>query len=950
MTITTWIETPARGRHGGPIRAGQWAVTVLGTHPIAEGQQVWLELRVDGQWVGRLPAFWQENRGGNSYWHVPIPPQNVAARLQYWAVVRTEADGELMSGPDDVQSAAQEAIVRPNLPDQTGPVDPVDWGPEGLVGNGHIVARVDRFGATYDLYFPTVGLHSNVRPAAGDLPQSRTHFRQIVGGLAVGGRLDWFTEPTRWKARQRYRGATNTLVTELSWRHGPIQVVVSDLAICGTDFPCSREGQRSPGQYLKRFRILNRGPQGSSALFGLFVHAEVNGGIGEPRLIWIDEDDALLACNRGHSHSNQKLARNATIEFAIAMDRHGEVHCEPTSPNEAMLLRWVELPAGQPVVIDAIVSGAFTGWRGDAGTYQHWLQPALAWFHESDPDQLEQATAATWEQFLEPVPRLTVPSRSDRAGRDAGPPQSGSTTTRPPCEILRRAVLAAALHVDREFGAVTSGYDRGISAYCWPRDAIYTALALGRVGHHEIAQRVFAWLDQVRDHNRIYKYWFQKYSIDGIPEWESPAIDQSALIAWGLERHYRRTGDPEFLETFWPMVKQSAQASLAEPGHPGLRWLAPLRLVSSAGLWDTRFGAYCTSNAAVVAGLRAACRIAEVLGFEEAARPWASRAEVIWNEGILASFDPADPEQPGLFDPTTGRFLEARRISTRRGIWAEETALLQEANLALDIALLALQTPLNLLPAADPRIRRTAEAILQANGDPGRDPRRGGLVRWLADPEHPEDPPTSEQDRPELSSLATLWMARYLFQLGRETGQADCWDRAWRLLEVVLDRLGPLGLLLRPSPFDPTEGAARVHPDPAAWGLHASLIETFMEIHRLDYDAPDRTIQLDPILPPGWPHVGIDHQLPCGRLKVRLERRVLGRPHYDLLVHGTLENAVTLEAAVTCPDLDALHHWEPATQTTPPPERPQRFQADARRLTWTTALPAGAIDLRWAWS
>ena len=30
-------------------------------------------------------------------------------------------------------------------------------------------------------------------------------------------------------------------------------------------------------------------------------------------------------------------------------------------------------------------------------------------------------------------------------------------------------------------------------------------------------------------------------------EWETPAVDQTALIPWGLERHYHRTADLAFV-------------------------------------------------------------------------------------------------------------------------------------------------------------------------------------------------------------------------------------------------------------------------------------------------------------------------------------------------------------------------------------------------------------------
>ena len=56
---------------------------------------------------------------------------------------------------------------------------------------------------------------------------------------------------------------------------------------------------------------------------------------------------------------------------------------------------------------------------------------------------------------------------------------------------------------------------------------------------------MFEWLPRVRGHSRPFAYWFQKYTIDGWPEWETPAVDQTAMIPWGLERHYRRTGDAD---------------------------------------------------------------------------------------------------------------------------------------------------------------------------------------------------------------------------------------------------------------------------------------------------------------------------------------------------------------------------------------------------------------------
>ena len=142
-----------------------------------------------------------------------------------------------------------------------------------------------------------------------------------------------------------------------------------------------------------------------------------------------------------------------------------------------------------------------------------------------------------------------------------------------------------------------------------------------RLGHPAIGRGVYQWLNKVRQRHRPFLYWFQKYSIDGVPEWETPAVDQTALIPWGLERHYRRTGDLDLVAAVWPMIEQAAAVCEGESGgHPGLKMLEDLNLISSAGSGDQLFGAFLYSNACVVAGLRAAARLADSTGDDRIGR------------------------------------------------------------------------------------------------------------------------------------------------------------------------------------------------------------------------------------------------------------------------------------------------------------------------------------------
>ncbi len=910
---STWIEAAAKGRNGGPVRAGGWAAVVLGTHPIEDGQEVWLEVTANDVPLGPLPAYWIENKGVNSYWHVPVPPQGVGARLRYRPAARAR-------GVEPVTGPFQETVVRPNLPDRTESAEIVAVGPEGLIGNRMMTVRIDGRGSCQDVYFPTVGLHSDVRPAEGDLPQSRSHFRAIVGGLAIRRRLDWFTERLAWQVFQHYQGATNLLVTELTWRRGPVRVLITDLVAMGAVLPRTAGGTESPGQYLKRFRIINDGMEDFDALFGLFVRTEINGGVGEPGLSWHDGVHALLATNRGHGHVDRKLARDSTVEFAIAMDHQGPVECEPTGDKEALLHRPIRLPAGKSVTVDVLVSGAFTGWRGDPGTFQHWLGPALEWFRSVDLDDVEQATAQEWDAFIEPGPNVHFPRPSYAVS-------------------LRRSTLAAAMHADARWGAIASGFDRGLSAYCWPRSALWTGGAFERIGHAAIGRKVFQWLAGVKGQKGPYSYWFQKYTIDGLPEWETPAVDQTAMIPWRLEQHYERTGDLDFVASCWPMVERAAAVCAGNSGHPGLRFLDDLSLVSSAGIWDSRFGAFLYSNTCVVAGLRSAARLAKAIGREESSPAWSDLADRIWHEGILR--EPVEDRRgPGMVDPDSGRFFDARRLSTLRGVWTDRPEYLLEHSAALDVSLLGPVVPFGLLDAGDARIRRCAEGLFRHNLYAGES---NLLTLWSADPARPTaDSVPSEGHKLDLSPLASLWMARYLLQLGRETGEGRHWNLAVSMLDGILARLGSLGLVVRPAPR-PSDPARLTPVASGVWELHSMLIETMLDLAGLDYSAPSRRVRLSPALPGSWPSIGLGHKFPCGEVVFRLDRPVGGTVH-RLGLRTNLDHPVLIDIDLTCPGLHDLGPWN-AAPSAPAPGLDRR----TGRLRWSVELDAGETRREWTW-
>ena len=362
-------------------------------------------------------------------------------------------------------------------------------------------------------------------------------------------------------------------------------------------------------------------------------------------------------------------------------------------------------------------------------------------------------------------------------------------------------------------------------------------------------------------------------------------------------------------------------------------------MISSAGIWDSRYGAFLYSNVAVVAGLRASSRLAWMLNREGQAAPWVERAERIWSVGILS--ETAGESEPGLVDHVTGRFLEARALSTVRGWWTDQPDRTVERSSATDVSMLGVIVPFGLLTAADPRSRSTAEEILRRNAIANDN---NFFARWSSEPTRsPRTGLPTDNHAHDLSSLATLWVARYLIQLGRETGDGKVWNLALSILDALLARLGPLGLTLRATPRWGELGRPSVNAISGVWGLPSMLIETMLDLAGLDYDAPDRRLTLDPALPGAWPHIGLTRTFPCGHVSYRLERPIGGTVH-RLTFQARLNHPVTLRVGLTCPGLAQLGPWQAHPESSPP-----RHLLANGRLEWSVDLPEGDSSWSWTW-
>jgi len=305
--------------------------------------------------------------------------------------------------------------------------------------------------------------------------------------------------------------------------------------------------------------------------------------------------------------------------------------------------------------------------------------------------------------------------------------------------------------------------------FCWPRDATYVAYAFDRCGYHEEAKRFYKWCTKAQEpEGGLYQRYYIGVRLKG-PCWSSQ-IDEIATVLWGMGKHFELTGDRRFVRSVWNSVRKGADFLAGQVSEAD-------GLVETVGLWEEKFGGHTYSNAAVYAGLKSSVALAKVMKKDDLGSAWDQNA-VNLRESLLNL----------SWDAHLNRFIK--------------TAVPRDEN--LDISLLSLSYPFDVLPADDERIKKTALAIESAFKF-----KSGGLGRYPFDDYYGGNP----------WILTTLWLALYYEKVG-ELGKAE------QLIRWALDHSTELGLL---SEQVDKENGVPISAIPLAWS-HAFFILSVLDL------------------------------------------------------------------------------------------------------------------------
>jgi glucoamylase len=225
------------------------------------------------------------------------------------------------------------------------------------------------------------------------------------------------------------------------------------------------------------------------------------------------------------------------------------------------------------------------------------------------------------------APGALAVAAEERAWLAAGAVPGASAVER---EVAARSLLFLRLLV-RPGGAALAA-PTPYWAYVWPRDASFTAAALAVTGHRREAAAILGFLAGTQ---RPDGTWPARSHPDGRPvdDGRPAQLDATGWVPWAAWLASDQGRDHDLAARLWPAVRAAADHAAASLGPDGLPPAGP-------DYWERRERAPTLGTAAaLLAGLRAAARLANEAGRDGRGDAWARAADRL-HRGVRARFGP----------------------------------------------------------------------------------------------------------------------------------------------------------------------------------------------------------------------------------------------------------------------------------------------------------------------
>lgn len=663
-----------------------------------------------------------------------------------------------------------------------------------VVGNGKLSINFDQRLALRELYYPHAGM-LNHSEGERNLP-----------GAWVEGRFSWLDEGA-WSRHTGYRAGSPVTEVRATNRELGLEIGINDAVHCRLPI------------YLRRVRISDL--SGRAREIRLFFTAD----------LCLDETDvgdtALFDPSAGGIlHYKRKRCFlisgvgpvGGIYQYATGHKRFGGVEGTWRDAEDGRL-------EGHPIsqgAVDSTISLQVPLGPGATETAWYWIAVGRdfsearslgALVVQKGPEDLVEQTESYWRSWLAGGLARRRTRLAGGFSVDRGPDSWADLSRLPPelKDFYQRNLLLVMTQIDREGGILASN-DRDIMetnrdhyCYVWPRDGALIAHGLDRAGYPEVTRRFFQFCGRTITPEG---YYWPKYHADGSvgsswhPWVPSPGddprllpiqADETGLVIWALEDHYRLDQDLEFLDSLYePLVVRAADFLAAyRDQHTGL----PL---SSYDLWEERRGVFTFTCAAVAAGLASASRLANLLGDKKRA--------ALYGE---AAAETTEASLKSLYHAGLGRFL--------RGLYPRPDGGYEEDS-SVDSSL-AGPFLVGLLPPDDPRVVSTMTSIRE---NLWVRTTVGGLARYQGDYyfRRSEDLDTVPGN-PWI--ITTLWLAQWYARSARSREELNS---AIDLVRWAADRAMPGGVL--PEQLHPYSGGP-LSVAPLTWS-HGTAVNAILDV------------------------------------------------------------------------------------------------------------------------
>ena len=628
-----------------------------------------------------------------------------------------------------------------------------------VVGNARMLATLGTNGELYRLFWPHVD-HAQ-------------HVDQMFGGIYAGDfgqSVFWLNDGQHWQFEQLLQGDVPVCTTKAKGHHLPLQVTVTDYAVPDQDI------------LVRHYVFENRSPDPIAFKFLFYSSMYLDGHSMGNGVLYHPFADALVHFRHDYAFgvaSNQPIV-GYQCGNALNDAGDGQLSGAPNTLGADGCVVWHidKLSGSQTKELTLYIT---------AGKGIKTAMANLKTARDSGHRVLLQQTLNYWLQYL-------GPEAEDITGN-----------------LFRRSLAVCRLLTDGRTGAVIAAPEIdehyhmcGGYGYCWPRDGVIVAYAMGRAGFNRFSEQYYSWCTVAQAEHGA---WMQRYDSKGFlgPSWGNQ-IDETGSVLWGMWQHYRQTGDEEFLQKIWPSLEQGVNY-LCDKIDPKTNLPTP-----SFDLWEERVGEHAYSSAAVAAGFVGAAEIAARLNHNELSAQWKDTADRI-KKGIG---DNLWSEEQGYFLRTVMKmvghdeYCRCQNAGKKAGVsddgggtrsyyvWADEI---------VDASVLGLVYPYGILSPHDPRVLKTVQAIENRLTAPGV----GGIKRYENDHYIGGNP----------WIITTLWLALYYITAGSR-------ERAEFYLKWVEDHQTELGYL---SEQISKESGRPNWVIPLTWS-HAMYILTVMEMRQ----------------------------------------------------------------------------------------------------------------------